>query len=268
MLKSMIEEEIRYEKEMLNKIRSNISLENNVVLTYTHGHFYYRTRGKSSKLNYIRSSDYNKLRIISGTRFMTEKANILLENIKRLEKVLPALSDYDEDSIIKRLPKAHVKAAELLKEKVSREVHQSENPKHRENLVIVASNGVRVRTKGELNLLEVLLSYDCFDVRYEKELTLKKVMAYPDGHSETVEVKVYPDFTIILPDRSQLYWELSGLYDNPKYRSEQFNKFNLYYDNGIYIPKNLIVTMESQDKPLDMTVIRSIIESQILPLCK
>ena len=56
------------------------------------------------------------------------------------------------------------------------------------------------------------------------------------------------------------------MFDKPAYREQQFKKFKLYYDNGIYMPKNLIVTMEDPNKPLDIQAIRRIIESQILPL--
>ena len=39
------------------------------------------------------------------------------------------------------------------------------------------------------------------------------------------------------------------------------------YDNGIYPPKNLIITMDDGDKPLDIMAIRRIIQNMILPFC-
>ena len=182
-----------------------------------------------------------------------------------LEKVLNNLEDYDDDSIMKKMPKAHALAVNRLREAASEEVKQSENPKHRDGLMIRASNGILVRTKGELNILEALADLE-LNVRYEKALALKEKELQPDGSVIEKTVTVYPDFTIILPDDSEIYIELAGLYDKAYYRKQFKEKLDLYYDNGIYMPKNLIVIMESATKPLDMTAIRRIIESQILPL--
>ena len=166
------------------------------------------------------------------------------------------------------MPKAHKAAADFLRENAPLpEVIQSENPKHRDKLVIKASDGLKVRTKGELSLYETLKDYD-LNIRYEKALKLTEKTLLPSGEVAINEVNVYPDFTIIFPDGEKMYLELSGLYDDPKYRRTQFEKFNLYYDNDIYMPENLIVIMESEDKPLDLVKIRRIIEGEILPRIK
>ncbi len=208
------------------------------------------------------------MRKITTHRYLAEKVKILRTNISILEAVLANISDYDDETILNKLPKAHRAAADFLRDTSPLSgVIQSENPKHRDKLIIKASDGLMLRTKGELNLYETLISYD-LNVRYEKALKLKEVFVYPNGKVGTKEIIVYPDFTIILPDGEKIYIELCGLYDKPEYRNIQFAKFNLYYDNGIYMPKNFILIMESEDKPIDMVHIRRIIETEILPRVK
>lgn len=268
MLKRMIENEIAYEKMLLTDLEKKLQPSDDMILTCSRGYFHYRRRNSSSKLKYISRSEQDLLRRIAVHRYRSEKAKLLRANINTLTSVLHRLSDYDDETIIKRMPKAYSTAINVLRNSAAlEEIVQSENPKYRDALIIKASDGLYVRTKGELSLYETLKSYD-LKVRYEKRLILKEKLLLPNGKITVKDVEAFPDFTIGIPDGSEIYWELNGLYDNPGYRHKQFRKFNLYYDNGIYIPKNLIVTMESADKPLDLMTIRRIIEAQILPLMK
>ena len=268
MIRGIIKEEIRFEKTLLEKIQNSSMMKTDVVLIFSKGIFCYRPKGRSRKFHYIKRSDCTLLRSIVGGRFLAKKEKILLNNIGVLEKMLPKLQDYDDESVINSLPKAHIAAIEKLRDGAGNdEVIQSEDPKHREKLTIKASDGLMVRTKGELNLYETLKSYG-LNVRYEKAITLTERILLSDGTVITQEKTIYPDFTIILPDGNEIYWEIMGMYDLPNYRDEQIYKINLYYDNGIYMPKNLIITMECKDKPLDLMAIRRIIEGTILPLVK
>ncbi len=265
MLRKIIEDEINYEKALLADLETKISENINTILTFSCGSFHYRDP-KSKKYKYLKKSDGTLLWNITANRYRIEKAKILKANIHILRSVLSKLSDYDDTAVICNMPKAYCEAISYLRENAPLEnVIQSENPKYRDGLIITASDGLKLRTKGELNLYETLKSYG-LNVRYEKRLTLIEKTLLQNGKIEIKEVEVYPDFTIIFPDGFKIYWELNGLYDNPKYRRTQFDKINLYYDNDIYMPKNLIITMESENKPLDLITIRRIIEAQILPL--
>ena len=267
MLKRMIEDELRYEEMELENIKTGLKDVKELVLTYSKGQFHYRKKSET-KYRYIKKSERDLLKKISGIRYMIEKFKILESNIRVLKILLGRLSDYDEEAVYNKMPKAHRKAADYLRETApSEEVIQSENPKHRKDLTKTALDGLKLRSKNELDVYHVLKGYD-LNVRYEKALVLKERAVMPNGEVKENEVTVYPDFTIILPDGFKIYWEVCGLYDKPSYRNTQFNKFNLYYDNGIYPPYNLIVTMESDDKPINMVLIRRIIEAEILPRIK
>ena len=261
MLKRMIEDEIRYEEMELE----NTEQKDEYNLKYSCGRFHYRKKTDSAKYRYIKQNDRALLRAISVQKYRIIKAKILRSNIQVLKSVLSKISDYDEESILSKMPNAWRAAVDFLHNTAPpEEVIQSENPKHREKLTKTAFDGLKLRSKNELDIYHVLKNYD-LNVRYEKALVLKERVVMPNGEIIENEVTVYPDFTILLPDGFKIYWEVCGLYDKPSYRSTQFNKFNLYYDNGIYPPYNLIVTMESDDKPINMVLIRRIIEAEILP---
>ena len=268
MLKNYLKEELHREAAALEKIKSDLKINPESVLLSTKGSFYYYTKdecGKPGKRHYIRRGDTDTLRHITSLRYLKVKAEFLAHNIDVLENALKNVFDYDDAAIIDALPKTYASAIELMRSASYDKVFQSQNPKKRENLIVTTSTGVKVRTKGELALYETLSDYG-LKIFYEKKLVLTDHRPLPDGSFEAVNVDVYPDFTIVLPDGSEIYWELCGMFDKDTYRSKQFLKFKLYYDNDIYMPKNLIVTMEDPNKPLDIQAIRRIIESQILPL--
>ncbi len=265
MLKQIITNELAHEREILQKLKSSKSKLTNLVLNMSsEGKFYYYVPGNKHR-KYIRRSNRKLLRQITGSRFLKEKINILESNIAAIEKILDKLNDYSDDAIISSLPVTYSRAINYLRETdPAKGVIQSENPKNRDELNVICSNCLRVRTKGELIIAEVLIELGV-DFRYEKALELVEKIPQPDGSFRYNTITVYPDFTIFFPDGSVLYWEHAGLYDKESYRKKQHKKFDNYYDNGIYPPKNLIITMDSQDKPIDNIAIRNIVEAMILP---
>ena len=270
MIKTFIEKELNYELSLLKKLTDSVAGTNDPILTFSKSGFYLRDRG-SKKRFYVRRTDHDKLRNITDSRYIRQKIHILEHNINILSDTLQNFREYDDQAILNSMPKAFRTALSLLRDEddSSKEtgIFQSENPKYRDSLKINLSNGIKVRSKGEMTVGQALLDYDLI-IYYEKALKLIEKILLPNGKIQEREVIVYPDFTIILPDGSEIYWEHCGLFDQPGYRDDQYYKFKLYYDNGIYMPKNLIVTMDSTDKPIDIMAIRRIIEGQILPLTR
>lgn len=88
--------------------------------------------------------------------------------------------------------------------------------------------------------------------RYECALTLD-------------EVTLYPDFTILHPDTSEIfYWEHFGMMQNTDYQRTAFHKMKFYGEHGIYPFDRLITTYESETLPLDSEKIQKIIEYYFL----
>lgn len=103
------------------------------------------------------------------------------------------------------------------------------------------SFGLQVRSKSEALIAEMLHA-NKITFEYELPLLLKD-----DGS----QVLVRPDFTIITKCGS-IYWEHMGMMSKTEYADKALKKIALYTKNGITIPNNLIITMDSQDGIIDM----------------
>lgn len=267
MLIQIIEDELNYEKMLLSNLTSkNVNLSDLILIISSGNKFYYAAPG-SAKRTYIRRSNRKLLKHIAGSRFIKEKIAALKQDVAALESILSRLKDYSDDAIISRLPATYSRAISYLRESGPTDgVIQSENPKDRKALVLTCSNGLKVRTKGELIIAEILIELG-IPFRYEKALPLVEKIYQEDGSFKVRATTLYPDFTIFLNDGSELYWEHAGYYDDLPYRATQKRKFDVYYDNDIYPPKNLIITMDGNGKPIDAPAIRKIAKEFILPRC-
>ena len=99
-----------------------------------------------------------------------------------------------------------------------------------------------VRSKSEVIIADRLYSAG-IPYHYEQRLDLE------DEHFNTI--KYYPDFTILNKRTREIYyWEHLGNLGDPEYCFKNLTKLEYYSDNGILLGKNLILTFESQDKPL------------------
>ena len=100
-------------------------------------------------------------------------------------------------------------------------------------------------------IAELLYFYTDLEFYYEKKLTLTD----PDGRP----IPVYPDFTILLGLEGYLFWEHKGMMLNEDYLRADQRKMRVYFENGIFPPKNLIVTCDGPDGSTDMQSILKLI---------
>ena len=119
---------------------------------------------------------------------------------------------------------------------------QSENQYKREELVNSTYFGLKTRSKSEAMIAETLYR-NKFSLYYEKRLFLVDAFGNPRT--------VYPDFTIPIGRNHVVYWEHKGLLGSDEYLLRDAEKTRLYHINGIYQPKNLIVTAEKNGGGLD-----------------
>jgi hypothetical protein len=269
-IREFIEDEIALEKKMLEDVEKKCHKHPCKVLIISRRKtgkekYYYRERSEKKK-RYIKMSDKGILQEITYGRFLEEQRAVLSGNIRILEAAKDKIRNYDTETISKNLPKTYQKAREYINGKLSEEgCIQSENGKNPEGLNVICSNGLRVRSKNEMVICEMLLFYG-ITFRYEMALVLSKIEMRDDGTAFMINKTVYPDFTIFLPDGSVIYWEHFGMLDRENYREDFTGKMLLYYDNDIFPPKNLIITMDGPGKGFDNQGIKRIIEERILPL--
>lgn len=118
--------------------------------------------------------------------------------------------------------------------------------------VLMTERGEEVRSKSEKILADKF--YSCgIPYRYEFPVNLK-------GYGI-----VYPDFTLLnVKERKEIYFEHFGMMDNPEYCQKAIQKIETYAKNGFYIGKNLLVTFETLQKPLDMKIVEQMLKEFIL----
>lgn len=76
---------------------------------------------------------------------------------------------------------------------------------------------------------------------------------------------VYPDFMVYNVKKNQtLYWEHFGLIDNSEYAQHGWEKLIEYEHNGIFAGEDLIFSMETTDRPLDVDLLKEKIQRLLL----
>lgn len=245
----------------------------NIIKTAPAGRLTLRKNVNGHRRYYITMPGERKAKYAGGKMMVTiykikqrRKAeimlNIIINNIKVREYVLENYRDCSDAAMDEILSPAY-RTDDELTEKVfqqtgiSRKVHQSENPYKPEELRHVTSFNLRVRSKGELILAEALQASG-LEFYYEKRLELYD----EDGNIKVV----YPDFTIVFPSGFIIYWEHKGRLDDRNYMLRDIEKTQLYYDNGIFEPHNLIVTTDGPDNMTDMEAVNRIINGMLMPL--
>ena len=111
--------------------------------------------------------------------------------------------------------------------------------------------GERVRSKSEILIADSLAR---FGVPYRYE--------YPTNVGGTV---LYPDFTVLnIRKRKEYIWEHLGMLGQAKYAGEAVNRIERLEFNGYFPGENLILTMETEDTPLNTKLVAQLIKRYLL----
>lgn len=223
---------------------------------------YYHVDEKTGKQTYIPKSQTELIYQLKQKRFMKKAVKVIENNINVQEKILKKYKPYDYHSLKKMLPPSD--SDNLLDEyesKVFPDLHKWENSPYRKNpykpeyLRFKTSFGLMVRSKGEMFIAELLHNYN-IPFHYDAAIKLK------DEFGE--EKTRYVDFLIRFPDGGFLVWEHMGLFGKEDYQEDQFVKLREYFQNGIFMPNNLIVTMDGPNGEFDNHAVECMIKGQIL----
>ena len=122
-----------------------------------------------------------------------------------------------------------------------------------EKAPLFTDRGERVRSKSEIIIANQLFKNN-IPYRYECPLYVEKMGT------------IYPDFTILnIPMRKEIYWEHFGLMDDPEYVVSAVEKISAYEASGIFLGKQLILSFETKENPLDTREVKALI-SQYFPV--
>lgn len=126
------------------------------------------------------------------------------------------------------------------------------NPFHPENLRFETDQGEIVRSKSEMIIANLLFQHK-EDLLYKYERPLSVIM---NGRLKSI----YPDFTILnLHTGDILYWEHAGRLDDDVYANEFTKKLNTYSANQLLPGRDIILTFETSETPLDTSLVRQLI---------
>ena len=129
--------------------------------------------------------------------------------------------------------------------------------KHEENQKLATDNGELVRSKSEVIITNSLKNNNV-PYRYEFPLVIER------EEGEEDYCKFYPDFYCLnVRTRQEYAWEHLGMMDDAEYSERAVEKLALYYANGYFPGKNLIITMESRNAPISSREINRIINEYL-----
>ena len=117
---------------------------------------------------------------------------------------------------------------------------------------IYTEKNERVRSKSE-KILADKFSLEGISYKYECPLKL-------DGYGT-----IYPDFTVFNKRTGEIFfWEHLGMMDNPAYAEKAIQKIDTYEKNNIFPGRQLILSYETKNLPLNMKVVEKLIKEFLL----
>lgn len=257
-----LERQLLLIKSLIAKVRKNLSRMEDVPdcwirIGKSNGSTQYRLVDKqTNESKYVKSNDVPKLRKIAQKQYNQEVYKELIKNQSVIEKFL---KNYD----VHKIHQTYNKMAEGRKILVTPIIETDDL--YRENWLdddyasmpffdeteFYTNNGVRVRSKSELIIANLLEQYDV-PYKYEKTLELEGMG------------KVRPDFICLNTRTHQEYvWEHFGMMDNADYANKNVAKLNCYQQNGFYPGGNMIVSFETSTQPISSKNIQNVIEQYL-----
>lgn len=113
---------------------------------------------------------------------------------------------------------------------------------------VKTDRGEWVRSKSE-KIIADYLYHQHIPYVYEASLTLSS------GNT------VYPDFTILkVAERKTMYLEHLGRMGDPEYSTKAVKRVSYYNHSGIHLGDTLLITMETIDSPLDISILNDLMK--------
>ena len=216
-----------------------------------HVRFYYRSdsdgrrrylgRGQMDLVRKLAQRDYDR-KVISAAEceLQQEEDLLLFLNERSADDLFGSLPSDRRRLVDPMFPDPKEYAEEWLSVTYQkRDIYGSEH---------LTEKGERVRSKSEVLIANELYASGV-PYRYEYPI-------YMDGMGN-----VHPDFLVLnLHTGQELIWEHFGIMDDPEYAETAVRRLDVYEENGYFPGEKLIVTMETREKPLNIRVIKRMIE--------
>lgn len=251
-LENQLSELKSLEKKAESRLKSYKSLEKgNIRVSKCNGtsQYHFKKEGEE-KEHYIPKYEMSKIKMLVQRDYDEKIYKKLAQMTNRLEKFNKAYDVDHIEQLYQKLPDGRKKL--VIPIKPSRDMiidewyknYQGGKNTYEIKHEFLTIKGEVVRSKSEKMIADYLMTegipYVC-----EPQVILK------DGSS------VYPDFAALnIFKNKTIYIEHLGLVDKEDYATKNFVKIIDYEEVGIVLGDNLIITMETKDRPLDMRIVK------------
>ncbi len=258
-------------KEQLQEIRQLLRRSNKSLVKFEdvpNGHInmsisngsyqYYYVDPNSKTRKYMKTEDLRMVKRI----IQRDYERRLNRDLVRLEKTLSKFVErYDIDDLTNAYLELHEGRRKLVTPFITTqdEIIQEwlkdnpgmQNP-YPEEGIFRTDRGEMVRSKSEKIIADTLLKKG---VPYQYEPMLELEGYYV----------IYPDF-VILNTRTEktIYWEHLGLASDMEYAVKNFKKIQQYEACGYLLGRDLIITMETSERPLDTRIVEKKIQEFLI----
>ena len=209
------------------------------------------------KIEYIKR-DSTLAKELANKQYYTKLKVTVRNNLNQLKRFINKYQENKIDEIYDSLSDERKRLVTPLQLSIKEQVRiwdeeeYEKNNSYPENLRYETDQGDLVRSKSEVIIANILYKHRK-DIIYKYEKPLSLVI---DGR----ERQVHPDFSIINIHTGRItYWEHAGLMDDAHYATEFVRKMNAYVYNGLIPGKDVIVSYETQELPLDIGVVKKMV---------
>lgn len=254
-------------QDQLNKEYEKLYPYRDVVMRTSYrrkeGKTYYQRQTPEGR-KYLGTGENEIVKSIKKAKYISCELDMINADIKLLTKLLKDYRMISDEAIDRQLPKVYrlqsldyyENLPDAGKEWMRRkEAEKAEyGPWHPEGLIHTVSNGIKVRTKSEMAIAEILLRNGIPFV-YELPHVLKNGKI------------VHTDFTILstIDYKTEILLEHEGSMADPGYRDKHAWRVENYYLSG-YVPNvNIFFTYDGMNGSVDGESIQRIVDGWLRP---
>ena len=219
--------------------------------------YYWRKDAKATNGNYIHKEDIAIAKALAQKEYNRKLLKLALKEQRIVAEYSALLKDAPLEKVYDDLHKLKRKLVTPLYDDDETFIANWKADEYApmgfsDNTEFYSNDGVRVRSKSELIIANLLEQYGV-PYKYEKPIMLEGLG------------QVRPDFVCLnLRTRKEFIWEHFGMMDNAAYANKNITKLNIYQQNGYYAGKNMIATYESSGAPLSSRNLKGIIEEWLV----
>ncbi len=220
--------------------------------------FQYYLSYPGQKRKYIKRSEMTIVPMVLQNEYNMTLEKKLLKAKKKLEQFLREYKGPEFDALYDSICESKkcfvrplVESDEMVVAKWLEATRGNQNTFPEEGKYLT-ENGERVRSKSEKILADMFKKYRV-PYRYEPRVEIRPGKV------------IYPDFVLLnIRERKTYYWEHLGLISDGEYASKNLEKINQYEERGIILGDNLLISMESEESPLNVKLIEKKIQRYLI----